>query len=156
MIPAEQALAAQARTELAALAHSDRAWVAPITFTGQACSDVLVVGGGQSGLAIAHGLRRDGVYNVTVLDARSTGEEGVWKYSARISHWNAISNDDADIRVETPRHVFHLDHMISATGYALDLAAHPRIRLRCLRQHGSALHLDQRPQARVATTASRS
>ncbi|HEY0185410.1 MAG TPA: NAD(P)/FAD-dependent oxidoreductase [Rhodopila sp.] len=85
MTPAEQALGAQARAERAALAYPDRAWVKPVTVEGQACSDVLVVGGGQSGLAIAHGLRRDGVHNVAVLDARPAGQEGVWEHFARMT-----------------------------------------------------------------------
>jgi cation diffusion facilitator CzcD-associated flavoprotein CzcO len=85
MTPAEQALAEQARAELAALAYPDRSWVAPITVDGDHCWDVLVVGGGQSGLAIAQGLRRDGVFNVAVLDARPAGQEGVWENFARMS-----------------------------------------------------------------------
>ena len=83
--PAEQALAAQARSELAALAYPDREWVTSINVDGQTCRDVLVVGGGQSGLAIAQGLRRHGVHNVTVLDARPAGQEGVWENFARMT-----------------------------------------------------------------------
>ena len=41
-------------------------------------------GGGQSGLAIAQGLRRDGVYNVVVLDKNQAGQEGVWENFARM------------------------------------------------------------------------
>lgn len=85
MTPAELALAEQARAELAALAHPDRSWVTPVTVDGRPCVDVLVVGGGQSGLAIAHGLRRDGVHNVVVLDARPAGQEGVWENFARMT-----------------------------------------------------------------------
>jgi cation diffusion facilitator CzcD-associated flavoprotein CzcO len=85
MSPAEQALAEQARAELAALAYPDRSWVVPVTVDGEPCADVLVVGGGQSGLAIAHGLRRDGVFNVAVLDARPAGQEGVWENFARMT-----------------------------------------------------------------------
>jgi cation diffusion facilitator CzcD-associated flavoprotein CzcO len=85
MTPAEQTLAEQARAELAALAYPDRSWVVPVTVESENVSDVLVVGGGQSGLAIAQGLRRDGVFNVTVLDARPAGQEGVWKNFARMT-----------------------------------------------------------------------
>lgn len=85
MTSAEQKLAEQARAELAALAYPDRSWVRPVTVEGGPCVDVLVVGGGQSGLMIAHGLRRDGVFNVTVLDARSSGQEGVWEHFARMT-----------------------------------------------------------------------
>ena len=85
MTPAEQALAQQARTELAALAYPEKSWVRPVTVDAQPCADVLVVGGGQSGLAIAHGLRRHGVFNVSVLDARPRGQEGPWEHFARMT-----------------------------------------------------------------------
>ncbi len=79
-----QALAEQARAECALLAYPDRPWVKPVTVNGAACADVLVVGGGQSGLAIAQGLRRDGVFNVVVLDENPAGQEGVWENFARM------------------------------------------------------------------------
>ncbi len=85
MTPAERALASQARAELAHLAYPDRAWVTPVTAGGLPCADVLVIGGGQSGLAIAHGLRRGGVFNVAVLDGRPAGREGVWEDFARMT-----------------------------------------------------------------------
>jgi cation diffusion facilitator CzcD-associated flavoprotein CzcO len=85
MTPAEQALADQAQAEAALLAYPDQPWVVPVTVDGAACADVLVVGGGQSGLAIAQGLRRNGVVNVAVLDARPAGQEGVWENFARMS-----------------------------------------------------------------------
>ncbi len=50
MTPAEFALATQVREELASLAYPDRPWVKPVTIDGSPCADVLVVGGGQSGL----------------------------------------------------------------------------------------------------------
>ncbi|HBK07379.1 MAG TPA: NAD(P)/FAD-dependent oxidoreductase [Acetobacteraceae bacterium] len=84
MTPAERALAAQVRNELALLAYPDRPWVRPVVADGTTCADVLVIGGGQSGLAIAHGLRRDAVTNVAVLDARPAGQEGVWEHFARM------------------------------------------------------------------------
>jgi cation diffusion facilitator CzcD-associated flavoprotein CzcO len=80
----EQALAAQARAEAELLAYPDRSWVEPVSVDGVPCADVLVVGGGQSGLVIAHGLRRSGVTNVAVLDSRPAGQEGVWEHFARM------------------------------------------------------------------------
>ena len=85
MTEAEQALAHSVRQELASLSYPNRPWVHPVNVNGMPCADVLVIGGGQSGLAIAHGLRRDGVSNVAVLDARPAGQEGVWEHFARMS-----------------------------------------------------------------------
>jgi cation diffusion facilitator CzcD-associated flavoprotein CzcO len=84
MTPAEAALAEQARAECALLAYPDRAWVKPVTVDGAPCADVLVVGGGMTGLAVACGLRREGVYNVAVLDENPAGREGVWENFARM------------------------------------------------------------------------
>ncbi len=82
---AEQALAEQARAEAALLAYPDRPWVRPVEVDGVRSLDVLVIGGGMSGLAISHGLRRAGVHNVSVLDARPAGQEGVWEDFARMT-----------------------------------------------------------------------
>lgn len=46
--------------------------------------DVVIVGGGQSGVAIAFALRRAGIPNVTVIDAATEGREGVWHEHARM------------------------------------------------------------------------
>ena len=85
MTPDERALMEQARRELQTLSYPDKAWVRPLAVDGVTATDVLVIGGGQSGLTIAHGLRRDGVRNVAVLDARPAGLEGPWEYFARMS-----------------------------------------------------------------------
>ncbi len=80
MTPAESALAEQARADFALLAYPDRSWVKPVP----GAADVLVIGGGMTGLAIAQGLRRDGVYNVVALDENPAGQEGVWDSFARM------------------------------------------------------------------------
>jgi FAD-dependent urate hydroxylase len=46
--------------------------------------NVLIVGGGQSGLAIAYGLRRKGVGRVTVIDRCEPGQAGIWRNIARM------------------------------------------------------------------------
>ena len=79
------ALAEAARADLAALAYPDKAWVKPATGPdGTPALDVLVVGGGQSGLVIAAALRREGIRNVLVLDQSPKGTEGPWVTFARM------------------------------------------------------------------------
>ena len=79
------ALAAQARRELAMMAYPARPWVRPRTHpTGAPVFDVAIVGAGQSGMAAALALRRDGVTNVVVLDRSPEGFEGPWETYARM------------------------------------------------------------------------
>ena len=46
--------------------------------------DVVIVGGGQSGIAIAYGLRRKGVTQVEVIDQAAPGQAGIWRSIARM------------------------------------------------------------------------
>jgi cation diffusion facilitator CzcD-associated flavoprotein CzcO len=78
-------LAGQARADLDLLAYPNAPWVAPIRAEdGKPIHAVVIVGGGQSGLAISAALRRDGVDDVVVLDRAAPGEEGVWETFARM------------------------------------------------------------------------
>lgn len=47
--------------------------------------DVVVVGGGQSGVAIAFALRRAGITRTAVIDAAGEGGEGIWLATARMN-----------------------------------------------------------------------
>lgn len=78
-------LARQARDDLALLSYPSQSWVAPMRAAdGAAIHAVIVVGGGQSGLAISAALRRDGVDDVVVIDRAPAGREGVWEQFARM------------------------------------------------------------------------
>jgi cation diffusion facilitator CzcD-associated flavoprotein CzcO len=79
------ALAAQVRSDLARIAHPGKPWLTPVIAPdGRPALDVLIVGGGQSGLATAFALLRSRVTNILVLDKAEEGREGPWRSYARM------------------------------------------------------------------------
>ena len=46
--------------------------------------NVMIVGGGQTGISIAYALRRKGIGRVTVIDRCGPGEAGIWRNIARM------------------------------------------------------------------------
>ena len=79
------ALANRAREELALFDYPDKPWVTPRRGPGgEPVRDVTIVGGGQSGLAIAAALRRERITDIEVLDASLGGQEGPWVTYARM------------------------------------------------------------------------
>ncbi len=79
------ALAAQVRRDLDRIAHPKMPWLKPVPCPdGRPALDVLIVGGGQSGLATAFGLMRSQVTNIMVLDKAEQGREGPWLTYARM------------------------------------------------------------------------
>lgn len=67
------------------LQYPKREWVKPRTASdGRAVLDVLVVGGGQSGLVACFALMRERVTNVLVIDENPQGREGPWRTFARM------------------------------------------------------------------------
>ena len=86
MTDALDALAARVRSDLARTLHPKARWVPPrLGPDGVDALDVLVVGAGQSGLAIAFGLRRSMVERVLVVDKAPAGREGPWRTYARMA-----------------------------------------------------------------------
>ena len=78
-------LTARARDDLARVAHPRMPWLEPRTGPdGRPALDVLIVGGGQSGLGVAMGLLRATVPNILVLDRAARGAEGPWLSYARM------------------------------------------------------------------------
>jgi FAD-dependent urate hydroxylase len=79
------ALEAQIRDDLAKTSHPSAPWLEPKQGPdGQPALDVLVVGGGQSGLTIAFGLKRSQVTNILIIDKAEEGKEGPWLSYARM------------------------------------------------------------------------
>ncbi|HEV2676167.1 MAG TPA: NAD(P)/FAD-dependent oxidoreductase [Aliidongia sp.] len=81
------------RQELDFLGYPARGWVPPRQRDGVPVLDVLIVGGGQAGLAACFGLRRERIEAVEVLDAKPLGLEGPWVDFARM------------VTLRTPKHV---------------------------------------------------
>lgn len=78
-------LAAQVAQDLRYLDYPVYPWVNPRQSPdGEHIWDVVVVGGGQGGLALTFGLRREKVENVIALDRAPAGREGPWITYARM------------------------------------------------------------------------
>lgn len=78
-------LESRVAADLARIAHPRAPWLKPKTGPdGQSAHDVIIVGGGQSGLATAFGLLRSRVDNILVLDKAPAGQEGPWRSYARM------------------------------------------------------------------------
>jgi cation diffusion facilitator CzcD-associated flavoprotein CzcO len=79
------ALEAQVLADLARIAHPSAAWLKPMPGPdGKPALDVLIIGGGQSGIAIGFGLMRSQVTNILLLDKAEEGWEGPWLTYARM------------------------------------------------------------------------
>ncbi|MGE3360916.1 MAG: NAD(P)-binding domain-containing protein [Acidimicrobiia bacterium] len=91
-VAALDALARQVQRQLELTAYSARSWVpgsAPAAAPDGAgpvdeTTEVLIVGGGHAGLAIAFGLWRAQIRDVLVVDASPAGREGPWRTYARM------------------------------------------------------------------------
>lgn len=79
------ALSARVRHELEMFTYPARPWVKPREVPdGGPVHDVVIVGGGQAGLAIANGLIREGITRIVCLDRNPAGSEGPWETFARM------------------------------------------------------------------------
>ncbi|WBL81278.1 NAD(P)/FAD-dependent oxidoreductase [Bradyrhizobium xenonodulans] len=78
-------LEADVRADLARIAHPGAAWLEPKTGPdGNVALDVLIIGAGQSGIAIGFGLMRSRVSNFLLIDKAEKGKEGPWLTYARM------------------------------------------------------------------------
>ena len=127
--------------------------------------NVVIVGGGQSGLSIAYGLKRKGVGRVEVIDRAEPGEAGIWRNIARMHQLRtpkALAGPGArQPGVELPRLVRNVERPSRLRRARSDSA--PRVgRLSRLvsaghGHHGPLRHAPHRDRAarRPATPASR-
>ncbi|HLG82008.1 MAG TPA: NAD(P)/FAD-dependent oxidoreductase [Bradyrhizobium sp.] len=72
------------RFEMDCLGYPSRQWTVGRNRDGSPVHDVIIVGGGQSGMSIAFRLLRERVTNVRVLDRNPAGREGPWVSFARM------------------------------------------------------------------------
>jgi len=101
------ALSRQVKRDLELLDYPRRPWVAPRkTAAGAAVYDVIIVGGGQSGLTAAFGLARERVGNVLVIDQNPLDRAGPWLNFARMRTLRTpkyLTGPDLGIPSLTPR-----------------------------------------------------
>ncbi len=100
-------LEAAVQRDLDLLDHPKTAWVPPRQHpSGAPVFDVLIVGGGQSGLALSFALRRDNITNVIAVDRNPKGAEGPWNTYARMPLLRTardLTGPDLGIPSLTPR-----------------------------------------------------
>ncbi|MTT31134.1 SidA/IucD/PvdA family monooxygenase [Terrilactibacillus sp. BCM23-1] len=72
------------KTDLSYLDFGGPEWVRPVNHPDGHVYDVIIVGGGQSGLGTAFGLLRERISNILVIDENKEGLEGPWETYARM------------------------------------------------------------------------
>ncbi|MFF2479375.1 NAD(P)-binding domain-containing protein [Paenibacillus sp. NPDC058071] len=100
-----EALNDRVKTDLSYLAYGGANWVFPRAHTEGRVYDTVVVGGGQSGLAIAFGLMKERISNILVIDENKEGLEGPWVTYARM------------VTLRTPKHLTSIDLGIPSLTY---------------------------------------
>lgn len=92
-----ESLNARVKNDLSYLAFGGSDWITPLHHPEGHVYDVIIIGGGQSGLAAAFGLLRERISNILVLDENSEGWEGPWETYARM------------VTLRTPKHLTSVD-----------------------------------------------
>ncbi|MEP9401311.1 NAD(P)/FAD-dependent oxidoreductase [Sphingomonas sp. VNH70] len=144
------ALAEQVATDLERLAHGGPAWTVPQESAEGHVHDVVIVGGGQSGLGAAFALLRERVSDILVLDENPAGYEGPWDTYARMmtlrtpKHLTAI---DLGVPSLTFRAFWEAQH--GAAGWAALDKIPRRDWMAYLRWYRSVLNLPVRNDSRV-------
>ena len=92
------ALEKNVRRDLELIKYPEQAWIPPrYAASGGRVLDVLVVGAGQGGQAVASMLLRERVDNILVIDRAPRGQEGPWRTYARMQtlrSWKTVTGPD--------------------------------------------------------------
>ncbi|MEC0128141.1 flavin-containing monooxygenase [Paenibacillus pabuli] len=92
-----EALNQRVAQDLAFLAYGGADWIRPREHAEGHIYDVVIVGGGQSGLGAAFGFLRERISNILVIDENAAGLEGPWETYARM------------VTLRTPKHLTSID-----------------------------------------------
>ncbi|MBB3113888.1 cation diffusion facilitator CzcD-associated flavoprotein CzcO [Paenibacillus phyllosphaerae] len=92
-----EALNERVKLDLSYLAYGGADWLKPAEHPEGHVYDVVIVGGGQSGLGTAFGLLRERISNILVIDENPEGWEGPWETYARME------------TLRTPKHLTSID-----------------------------------------------
>ncbi|WP_407272752.1 NAD(P)-binding domain-containing protein [Radiobacillus sp. PE A8.2] len=90
-------LNARVKTDLSYINFRSSDWVRPLQHSEGHVYDVVIIGGGQSGLGAAFGLMRERVSNILIIDENREGYEGPWETYARM------------VTLRTPKHLTSID-----------------------------------------------
>ena len=98
-------LNARVGADLDRLAYGGATWVRPHSHPDGHVYDVIIAGGGQSGLGAAFGLQRERISNILVIDENPAGSEGPWDTYARM------------ITLRSPKHLTGIDLGVPSLTY---------------------------------------
>jgi FAD-dependent urate hydroxylase len=114
MIPSLERLADAVQRDLELTDYPRREWLTPRrTAAGAWIYDVVVVGGGQGGLAAAFGLMRERVKNLLVIDENPLDRAGPWLSFARMRTLRTpkhVTGPDLGVPSLTPRAWYEAQH----------------------------------------------
>lgn len=99
------ALEAELARQLLLIGRDGEDWTRPRRHGDGHVHDVVIIGGGQSGLAAAFGLLRERVSNILIVDENPAGFEGPWETYARM------------ITLRTPKGLTPIDFGVPALTY---------------------------------------